>query len=100
VVAPGRSAGRVRGALLLVLLAVGSALAVAGLGQLADLVVAAGVPDATAPVTVRPDESLWQVARRVAPSAEPSVVVARIVEVNGLGSPSVESGRVVRSPVG
>jgi hypothetical protein len=49
---------------------------------------------------VRADETLWQVAHRAAPSAQPDEVVRRIVELNDLASPSVQPGQVLRSPIG
>ena len=79
--------------------AVAAAVAVAGLGLLADAARAAQVPSRTGPVQVRADESLWQVARRAVPSADPGAVVARIVELNDLDSPSVRAGQVLLSPI-
>ena len=76
------------------------AVVVFGLGLLSDLARAARVPSVTAKVTVEAGESLWQVARRVAPSADPGAVAARIVELNGLASPSVRPGEVLDSPIG
>ncbi|HEX4250557.1 MAG TPA: LysM peptidoglycan-binding domain-containing protein [Pseudonocardia sp.] len=83
-----------------VLVCVAAALVVGGLGLLGDVVRTARVPSATGMVQVHAGESLWQVARRVAPSADPGAVAARIVELNDLGSPSVRSGQVVVSPIG
>ncbi len=85
---------------VLLALALGAALAVFGLGAVADAVRGARVPEATGPVVVRVEESLWQVARRAAPSGEPDAVVRRIVELNDLASPSVQAGRVLVSPIG
>lgn len=84
----------------LVAVALAASVVVFGLGAAADAVRAARVPEATGPVIVRADESLWQVARRAAPSAEPDAVVRRIVELNDLASPSVDAGRVLVSPIG
>ncbi|HEY1971722.1 MAG TPA: LysM peptidoglycan-binding domain-containing protein [Pseudonocardia sp.] len=84
--------------LLLVVLVVGAA--VVGLGLLADAVGSARVPDRTELVQVHQGESLWQVARRVAPSADPGEVAARIAELNGLPSPSVQAGDTLLSPIG
>jgi hypothetical protein len=83
-----------------VLVAVVAAVVVGALGLLADGVRAARVPEATAPVQVHSGESIWQVARRAAPSADPGAVAARIVELNDLGSPSVRGGEVLLSPIG
>ncbi|GAA5171906.1 hypothetical protein GCM10023321_71030 [Pseudonocardia eucalypti] len=73
---------------------------VVGLGLLADAVSAARVPDRVGSVQVQAGESLSQVARRAAPSADTGAVVRRIVELNDLGSPSVQAGRVLLSPIG
>lgn len=83
-----------------VLLAVGMAVVVAALGLLADAVASSRVPDTTGVVQVHGAESLWQVARRVAPSADPAAVAARIVELNHLNSPSVQAGQQLFSPIG
>lgn len=83
-----------------VLVAALAAAAVVALGLLSDVVRQARVPETTALVRVHPGESLWQVARRAAPSADPGAVAARIVELNGLASPSVRDGDVLVSPVG
>jgi hypothetical protein len=91
---------RWRAALGWLLVAVLAAVAVVGLGLLADAARSARVPSAIAPVRVEVGESLWQVARRTAPSADPEVVAARIVELNDLGSPSVRPGQVLLSPIG
>jgi hypothetical protein len=96
-----RRAGRGRsGPAILVLVGLASAAMAFGLGALADVMAAARVPDTTGRVVVRADETLWQVAHRAAPSAEPAAVVRRIVELNDLASPSVEAGRVLVSPIG
>lgn len=83
-----------------VLLGVGMAVVVAALGLLSGAVRSARVPEATGVVQVHGAESLWQVARRVAPSADPAAVAARIVELNHLNSPSVQAGQRLVSPIG
>jgi hypothetical protein len=83
-----------------VLVVLAAAVVVGGLGLLADGVRAARVPAATGTVQVHAGESIWQVARRVAPSADPGAVAARIVELNDLVSPSVRDGQVLVSPIG
>jgi hypothetical protein len=88
------------GSLRFLLVAVLAAAAVGGLGLLSAGAREGRVPSATAPVQVHAGESLWQVARRVAPSADPGAVAARIVELNHLGSPSVAGGSVLLSPIG
>jgi hypothetical protein len=84
----------------LVAVGLGAAAAVFGLGVLADVMAQVRVPDATGPVMVRADETLLQLAHRAAPSADATAVVRRIVELNDLKSPSVQSGRVLVSPIG
>lgn len=83
-----------------VLVAVLAAAVVGGLGLLSAGARESRVPSVTARVQVHEGESLWQVARRVAPSADPGAVAARIVELNHLGSPSVAGGSVLLSPIG
>ena len=70
------------------------------LGQLAHVAQVAAVPDETVAVHVAEGESLWQLARRAAPQADPGAVVERIVEVNGLESAAVTPGQVVLVPTG
>ncbi len=94
-----RAAGR-RGVVALLLAGLGAAVAVFALGALADVMAQVRVPEATGPVVVRADETLLQLAHRAAPSADPSAVVHRIVELNDLGSPSVQPGQVLVSPIG
>jgi hypothetical protein len=83
-----------------VLVVLAAAVVVGGLGLLADGVRAARVPAVTGMVQVHAGESIWQVARRAAPSADPGAVAARIVELNDLASPSVRDGQVLVSPIG
>jgi hypothetical protein len=89
----------VRTAALTVVVSILAALAVAGLGLLADAARSARVPSAVGQVQVHAGESLWQVARRAAPSADPGAVAARIAELNDLASPSVPAGTVLESPI-
>lgn len=89
-----------RGVAALVVAGLAAALAVFGLGSLADAMASARVPEATGPVVVRADETLLQLAHRAAPSADPTAVVHRIATLNDLRSPSVEPGQVLVSPIG
>ncbi|MBB4904869.1 Tfp pilus assembly protein FimV [Actinophytocola algeriensis] len=57
--------------------------AVVGLGALSGAVEPA-VPSETTVVRVKPGESLWELAGRVAPRSDASVVVERIRELNGV----------------
>lgn len=61
----------------------------------------AGVPTGVAAVVVEPGETVWDLARREVPEADPAAVVERIVAENGLGSAAVgvlPAGTVVRVP--
>jgi hypothetical protein len=89
----------VRAVALTVAVAVLASLTVAGLGLLADATRSARVPTELGQVRVHDGESLWQVARRAAPSADPGAVAARIVELNDLASPSVPAGTLLESPI-
>ena len=51
-------------------------------------------------VTVRPGETLWQIAERAAPGVDPRDTVARIREMNGLRTSAVAAGRVLWVPPG
>ncbi|MFB9902536.1 LysM peptidoglycan-binding domain-containing protein [Allokutzneria oryzae] len=80
-----------------------TALAVVALGLLAQL---RGVddgpalPEAVSIVEVDPGESLWQLARRVAPDSPSGAVVNRIVELNELPDHVVHAGQPLRVPDG
>lgn len=52
------------------------------------------------PVVVRPGQTLWFIARRAEPSADPRVVVQQIIEVNALGSPVIQPGELLWVPKG
>ncbi|MBO9578131.1 MAG: LysM peptidoglycan-binding domain-containing protein [Microbacteriaceae bacterium] len=49
-------------------------------------------------VMVQPGESLWTVAERVAPGADPRDVIAAIVDFNHLGSADVMAGQQIAIP--
>jgi LysM repeat protein len=76
--------------------------AVAGLVALVQPVALPG-GSAAAPVverlTVRPGDTLWAIAQRVAPGTDPRDTVARIEALNHLESSSVPAGVVLRVPV-
>ncbi|KAA2254975.1 LysM peptidoglycan-binding domain-containing protein [Solihabitans fulvus] len=61
---------------------------------------AGAVPDRTATVQVHAGETLWDVAQRMAPGSEPSAVVERIKQLNGLGGTSVYPGQSLTVPSG
>jgi hypothetical protein len=49
-------------------------------------------------VVVKPGESLWAVAARVAPDQDPRLVVADIESLNRLGGPAVQPGQQLLVP--
>lgn len=49
-------------------------------------------------VVVQPGDTLWAIASRVAPKADPRVVVQQIIDRNGLASASVQAGQVLVLP--
>jgi hypothetical protein len=51
-------------------------------------------------VTVRPGETLWVIAERVRPDADPRATVARIKDMNGLRSGAAQAGQVLLVPAG
>ncbi len=74
----------------------------------AGLALARGAAAADGPVpavvvhthVVLPGETLWGIARQVAPQEDPRDVVARIVEFNALQSASVQAGQRLALPPG
>jgi nucleoid-associated protein YgaU len=86
--------GRLVVAVLLAVLAVVALLAVTGPAG----ATASGSGAVAERVTVRPGETLWQIARRAAPGADPRATIARIQEMNALESSSVQAGRVLLVP--
>jgi len=59
---------------------------------------AAPVPDKTVVVQVHPGETLWTVAKRLAPTAESTAVVDRIRQLNELSDDSVFPGELLQVP--
>lgn len=49
-------------------------------------------------VVVQPGETLWQVAREVAPGVDPRVTVDRIIELNALPDAAVAAGQEIAVP--
>ncbi|MHA7263382.1 LysM peptidoglycan-binding domain-containing protein [Arthrobacter sp. TMN-37] len=56
-------------------------------------------PADTVSVNVAPGETLWSLAGEFAPDRDPRDVVSEIVELNGLGSSTVQAGQIVALPV-
>ena len=54
---------------------------------------------ATAAVVVQQGETLWQIAQRIAPEADPRAMVTSIRELNGLGGAPVVAGQTVVVPL-
>jgi len=52
----------------------------------------------TAIHVVKPGESLWAIATDVSPGADPRETVARIMDLNGMGSAVVSAGRALVIP--
>ena len=56
-------------------------------------------PTAPRPTTVvQPGETLWEIARRVSPDADPRATVARLTEINDLGSTPIVAGQRLTLP--
>jgi LysM repeat protein len=49
-------------------------------------------------VVVRQGDTLWSIAERLQPNADPREVSAELMTVNGLGSPSLAVGQHLRLP--
>jgi LysM domain-containing protein len=96
-----RLTGRGRAVLALLCLA----LVVAALAVLKAPATASSPRDATGGpvaerVTVHPGETLWGIASRVRPNADPRATIARIKDMNGLTSSTLPAGRVLLVPAG
>jgi len=50
-----------------------------------------------AAVTVRPGDTLWSIASRIAPQRDPRLTVAALEQVNHLDTPAVQPGQVLRT---
>ncbi len=73
----------------------GALVAVAGTGSAQ----AAPAQPVTRSVVVGSGDTLWSIAERLAPSADPREVVAALQRENGLHGPEVAAGSVLRLPV-
>ncbi|WP_166459402.1 LysM peptidoglycan-binding domain-containing protein [Amycolatopsis pithecellobii] len=79
-------------------IALTTGLIVTGLGVFAEGM-SGRVPEQTATVTVGAGETLWDMAREYAPSADADDVVARIRQLNSLGDTAVVPGLPLTVPV-
>ena len=61
---------------------------------------ALGSVDVGQAVVVQQGETLWQIAQRIAPEADPRATVTAIRELNGLGGAPVVAGQTVIVPLG
>ena len=82
-----------RGRALLVLLLVSVVLVAFSLGRTSADAGSTTAPSPTRTTVVQPGETLWAIARRVAPAADPRQTVARLSELNGLGSAPIVAGQ-------
>jgi len=66
-------------------------------GQMAD---ATASPDSAVPssVVVQSGETLWGIAREIAPGHDPRLVIAQIRELNDLGTRSIVPGQTLVVP--
>lgn len=63
------------------------------------VLLSAGSTRVVGPVVVQPGDTLWSVAQRVDPGADPRAVIDRIKELNGLQGDTVVVGVVLQVPV-
>ena len=94
---PVRLTRRGRMAVTLALVALSTGLL--GLVQPQAFALGHGGGPATQRITVRPGETLWAIAGRVAPDADPRSTIARLESMNHLTSSSVPAGSVLLVPV-
>lgn len=57
-----------------------------------------GLADAPRSVVVEPGDTLWQIAREIAPADSPVVVVSALREANDLGDEPLQPGQVLQVP--
>jgi nucleoid-associated protein YgaU len=84
--------------LALVLLVTGAVLLSGGASALAGTDRASAGAATAQRVTVRPGETLWQIAERVAPGTDPRETVARILDLNDLQTAQVQVGTALVLP--
>jgi len=91
---------RVRRAVAVLVLGVCAAVVVVALGSLGEIARDAGpgIPTSTAQVVVQRGDTVWDIARRTVPDADPAVAAARIAELNGLHSAALRPGQILTVP--
>ncbi len=58
-----------------------------------------GRPASPRPTTVvQPGDTLWSISRRIAPGADPRVMVSRLTELNDLGGRAIQAGEKLTLP--
>jgi hypothetical protein len=97
---PARPPARLtrRGRLVTTLVLVAAATGVLGLVQPEALALGRGGGPVAERITVRPGETLWAIADRVAPDADPRSTIATIEDMNDLDSSTVPAGSVLLVP--
>jgi LysM domain len=88
-----------RGRLAVTLALVAASTGVLGLAQPEAFALGRGDGPATQRITVRPGETLWAIADRVAPDADPRSTIAKLESMNHLESSAVPAGSVLLVPV-
>jgi hypothetical protein len=51
-------------------------------------------------VVVRPGQTLWSIADRAQPTADPRSVIQQIMEINAISTPTVQPGQLLWVPQG
>jgi hypothetical protein len=99
--APARQPARLtrRGRLACTLALIALSTGLLGLVQPQAFALGRGDGPATQRITVRPGETLWAIADRVAPGTDPRSTIARLESMNHLRSSSVPAGSVLLVPV-
>jgi hypothetical protein len=90
--------GRLLLALVVLVVAVAAAVLLTGGGTAAAGADPARDTHAAAVVTVRPGETIWAIAERVAPGSDPRDTVQAILDLNGLQTSQVRVGTALRLP--
>jgi hypothetical protein len=88
-----------RGRLVVTLALVAASTGVLGLAQPQAFAIGRSDGPVTERITVRPGETLWGIAERVAPDADPRSTIARLESMNHLASSTVPAGSVLVVPV-